>query len=364
MHRSRLDARELRWESKAADPIALCKELGIDRPFKRQPGGLIVCCPAHNEKDPSCSVSRGADGTLRVKCFSCGFSADAVGLVQKVHGLDFQEALRELARMCGRWDMLDDSLPRRPAPPRPPPPEPELPALPDERFHEIASALLERCPLMADEETRTYVESRGVLVDACNAGCAALPAIRGGLLAELRASFGDEDLERAGLFKKGRFMFPMHRLIIPWRNRDGRIQTIQRRRLTGEEPKYVFASGRQATEPFGSERFDETMAAFGGDAEVIVCEGTLDALARRRFVRQDGECAVVLAVPSVSTVLGPAVAELVKGRNVVLSFDRDEPGDMGAAALDSFIHDVARSVVRERPVGAKDVGDLIKQVST
>jgi len=104
---ARIDTRELRRERVACDPVALCRALGIDRIKTRQTTGLLVCCPAHDDRTPSCSVTRGPDGTLRVKCFACDFTADAIGLVRQVRGTDFRGAVEELVRLTGRWDLLD-----------------------------------------------------------------------------------------------------------------------------------------------------------------------------------------------------------------------------------------------------------------
>lgn len=114
-----------------ADPVALCQRLGIDRPSKPNAGGLLVCCPVHGDKNPSCSVTTGSDGTVQVKCFGCDFTADALGLVAAVNGLDprrdFREVLREAATLAGREDLLDEPrdererLQRRRSVPRPEP---------------------------------------------------------------------------------------------------------------------------------------------------------------------------------------------------------------------------------------------------
>jgi hypothetical protein len=50
-------------------------------------------------------VTRGADGTIRVKCFGCQWSADVLGLVAAARGLDarrdFREVLRAAAEVGG-----------------------------------------------------------------------------------------------------------------------------------------------------------------------------------------------------------------------------------------------------------------------
>lgn len=59
-------------------PAELCHALGFSKDYKPQAGGgIIVLCPAHKEKSPSCSVSIGTEGTIRVHCFGCHFTTDA-----------------------------------------------------------------------------------------------------------------------------------------------------------------------------------------------------------------------------------------------------------------------------------------------
>ncbi|MBX3198254.1 MAG: toprim domain-containing protein [Labilithrix sp.] len=329
--------------------------------MKRQPRGVIICCPAHQEKDPSCSVRVANDGTVSAKCFSCDWSADAIGLVAQVHGLDFKEALFELARLAGRWDIVDASQPRPPLRPRPAPvprPAPPEPSVPDALFHEIASALLDLCPLRSAPDVARYLDSRGLEAEAEMAGLGALPPAgqQRAVYEELRASFG-EALEVAGLSRRGQFSYSDNRLLIPWRDRSGRIETLQRRRAdAGAEQKYVFPRGRQMRSPFGVDLLqpDET-------GELIVSEGALDALARRRLVRMSGQRATVVGIPSASTLLESAIGDLAVGRDVVLSLDNDEAGEKAAERLFQAIRSKARSVTREHPLDAKDMGDVLQR---
>ena len=49
-----------------ADPRKLCEALGLVEGSTRQAKGLSIRCPAHAERNPSCSVTAGDDGTVRV----------------------------------------------------------------------------------------------------------------------------------------------------------------------------------------------------------------------------------------------------------------------------------------------------------
>jgi hypothetical protein len=121
-----------------ADPLRLVVALGLGKDAQRQAGGMLVCCPSHGERHPSCSITRGPDGTVRVRCFACDFSADAIGLVALVRGLPtrgdgFRETLAEAAEVGGLLSLASelrggqaDPARRRAERPLPPPLEPEV----------------------------------------------------------------------------------------------------------------------------------------------------------------------------------------------------------------------------------------------
>ena len=63
--------------------------------LKKRGANHIACCPFHNEKTPSFSVSP-SKGIF--KCFGCGKSGTAVGFVMEHENLSYTEALRYLAK--------------------------------------------------------------------------------------------------------------------------------------------------------------------------------------------------------------------------------------------------------------------------
>lgn len=93
-----------------SDPRALCRALELDKGSKRQSAGLSILCPVHAERTPSCSVTRGDGGTVRVRCFGCDFTGDALTLIAVARGLDlrrgFREVLAEGARLAGLHHVL------------------------------------------------------------------------------------------------------------------------------------------------------------------------------------------------------------------------------------------------------------------
>lgn len=110
------------------DPVRLCRALDLLDGSKRQSGGLLVRCPSHNERTPSCSVTLGPDGTVRARCFACDFTADALGLIAQVRGLslrsDFAGVLAAAAELAGDAPVIHRTVFRpepthgRPYPPR------------------------------------------------------------------------------------------------------------------------------------------------------------------------------------------------------------------------------------------------------
>lgn len=66
--------------------------------LKRSGKNLTACCPFHNEKTPSFSVS--ADKQL-YHCFGCGAGGDAIKFVMEYDHLDFPQAIELLAKQAG-----------------------------------------------------------------------------------------------------------------------------------------------------------------------------------------------------------------------------------------------------------------------
>ncbi len=57
-----------------------------------------ACCPFHNEKSPSFTVSQEKQF---YHCFGCGAHGNAIGFVMEYDGLEFPDAIEELASLHG-----------------------------------------------------------------------------------------------------------------------------------------------------------------------------------------------------------------------------------------------------------------------
>lgn len=67
-------------------------------PLKKKGQNLWACCPFHEEKSPSFSVSPNKG---IYKCFGCGKAGDAIQFIMDLEGLSFPEAIKQLAEKYG-----------------------------------------------------------------------------------------------------------------------------------------------------------------------------------------------------------------------------------------------------------------------
>lgn len=364
-----------------ADVARVVAALGLEKGARRQATGLLVCCPWHQERTPSCSITRGPDGTLRAKCFGCDASGDVLALVAQVRGLDakrdFTEVLRAAAEVAGAYDILAElgagsGVARgtlqlqQPAPP----PEPPKPTLPPDLYDRVATRLLELALL--DGEVADYLAGRGLLAVGRAAGLGALPAYagQGKLVAQLVTDFGVDTLVAAGLVFVGdsgepdlrAFRSPAARLLIPWRapGVSGAIDVVQRRRIDAGQPKYVTPAGRRMHYPFGA---DLAVEQIGPDTSVAFVEGALDVLALRAFVELEGLDVVALGIPGVSN-WSPTWATFARGRVARIALDADGAGEAKVAELAAQLHAAGAAKVTRLvpPKGAKDWADALAAV--
>src|SRR5690606_40209520 len=76
-------------------------------PLKKRGQNLWACCPFHNEKSPSFSVTPIKQF---YKCFGCGKAGDAIQFIMDIEGIVFNEAVRQLANKYGIEDRKSTRL--------------------------------------------------------------------------------------------------------------------------------------------------------------------------------------------------------------------------------------------------------------
>ena len=352
---------------------------------KKTGNTYAVICPAHSENSPSCSISYGPDGTLRVNCFGCDLQGDIFSLVAAVERLDlerdFPTVLEVAANLVGVT--LTERTARNPSdyvPHRLPPPPPKAPVGPpplsDEVFNDLIAPILWTGRLdesNAAKDVTAYLRSRGLLDLAIADGWAALPPpeYQRAILANMIDVHGEDIVARSGLVyideetgpNFDSFVHAEARLIIPWRNARGEIATIQRRRLDTrkDKPKYVFATGRSPVDPYGIER----LASAPDDAIIAWCEGATDNVALRELRRQMGGDEVILGIPGLGawTKQASKWARIAAGRMTAVAIDNDGAGKASEQAMKVMILDLSMSgaldVQEWTPVGAKDWAQVL-----
>ncbi|MBI1175423.1 MAG: DNA primase [Sideroxydans sp.] len=67
-------------------------------PLKKAGANYVACCPFHNEKSPSFTVSQSKQF---YHCFGCGAHGTAIGFVMEHSGVGFVDAIEALARSVG-----------------------------------------------------------------------------------------------------------------------------------------------------------------------------------------------------------------------------------------------------------------------
>jgi hypothetical protein len=229
------------------DPVKLCKALGLSKDARQNADGWIVYCPVHSEKTPSCSVTRGPDGTVRVRCWGCDFAGDAFHLVAAVRGLDchrdFVEVMAQTAELVGLAAIAEEvRAGKPPAETRSAPEQP--PASPEKVYPpELQVLVLWRDAGFVNEDT----EASACLVDrmidpdgVAERDLARVIRIDQVLPAWARYR-GNSDESKTWL-ETG------HRMILPAYDASGELRSVRAWRIRrGESPKRLPPSGHRGT---------------------------------------------------------------------------------------------------------------------
>lgn len=279
-----------------------------------------ACCPFHREKTPSFNIN---DEKGFYHCFGCGESGDVIEFVQKMDGLSFVEAVKQLASQCG-MTIEDKEDPNRVKCRR-------LYALMEELaqfYHRCLKQIKEAAP------ARDYLKSREIDEKTCDdfligyAPNGIAPILK---WAEIH-KYTRKELEDAGIVKpsdiKGREGFHRFggRLMFSVRDRYGRVVAFSGRQLVENKNsgKYVnspeTAIFKKAQILFG---FDRAAANITKNPhhEAIVCEGQIDTIR----IHVSG---FPIAVASQGTAFTEEHVRALKrvADQVVLVFDDDAAG--------------------------------------
>lgn len=316
------------------------------------------CCPFHNEKTPSFHVYPERQFFV---CFGCGEKGDVFAFVQKVKGLRFGDALRELAHRTG-VQLVETQE--------------------DQREYDRRSLILMLYQqaneyfrkLLKDPEqglvARDYLHRRGIteeIIDQFQLGYA--PNTWDGLLTYLmRANkVTPETLAEAGLVRHKQetnryFDLFRHRLMIPIHDEQGRVIAFGGRTLGDDQVKYINSPETPIyTKGDHLYAFHHAKDEIKERDSVIVVEGYFDVIAAHQFGFKQ-------TVATLGTALTERQAKLLvrhtESKRVYVCFDADAAGEKAISRGTQTISQIAEGIGIElriiRVPGGKDPDECLR----
>lgn len=290
-------------------------------PLKKAGANYSACCPFHNEKSPSFTVSPTKQF---YHCFGCGAHGSALSFLMEYNGLSFVEAIHDLARQVGMIVPQEQRDPNQPAPAS----KAVLLSL-QETLQQAANyykAELKKSPRAID-----YLKARGLSGQVAAKFQIGYAPAGWQNLQTVFPHYDAEPLETAGLVVQNeqgrrydrfrdRIMFPIH-------NQKGEVIGFGGRVINPEDsPKYynspetpVFQKGHELYGLFMARR------AIRDTSRVLVVEGYMDVVALAQY-------GIEYAVAALGTATTPFhIAKLMRQTDeIVFSFDGDKAGRTAA----------------------------------
>jgi DNA primase len=337
--------------------VDLPELIGRYVPLKRSGGkSFKACCPFHQEKTPSFTVTPER-GTW--KCFGCGKGGNCFHFLMEKEGLRFPEAVRQLAKQAGVALPGDD-------------PGAAAEAARLDRLREVmerACLFFEKALRSAEGQVaREYLTRRGICEDTARRFRLgwALPGWQHLIEAAQKAGIRDDDLVELGLARRkeaeegraARF-FDMFRgrVTFPICDTQGRVVAFGARTLGDDEPKYLnspetplFHKGRTV---YALHLAKQEMLKTG---EGAVMEGYTDVILAH-------QCGWPVAVAGLGTALTREQASLVARyvKRLHLVYDGDAAGLKAAEKnAPTFLPEPIETRVVVLPVGEDPCDTLIR----
>ncbi|MCP9799897.1 DNA primase [Synechococcus sp. RedBA-s] len=319
---ARLHPRTIEAVKERADIVDVVGEHVV---LKKKGREFVGICPFHDDKSPSMTVSPAKQFYY---CFSCGAGGNAIKFLMELQRTSFSEVVLDLAR---KYQLPVETLDG---------PQQERLRKQLSRREVLQRALglsagWFRSQLRSPEGAGALAyltEERGLsegTIDAFDLGYA--PERWDGLLNHLGQveNLAPELLEAAGLVvpRKGGDGFYdrfRHRVMVPIRDRQGRVIGFGGRSLDGGEPKYLNSPETEVFEK-GKHLFglDRASNAIRKDDRAVVVEGYFDVIALHA-------AGITNAVASLGTALSSQqITQLCRccdSRRLVLNFDTDGAG--------------------------------------
>jgi len=287
-------------------------------PLKKAGANFSACCPFHNEKSPSFTVSPTKQF---YHCFGCGAHGTAISFLMEYNGLSFVEAIHDLAKQVGMIVPQETRDPDRP-------PKREVVGL-QESLQQAATFY--KAELRKSPRAIEYLKARGLSGEVAAKFQIGYAPAAWQNLQSVFPNYGDEVLTIAGLVVENdqgkrydrfrdRIMFPIH-------NQKGEVIGFGGRVINPEDtPKYynspetpLFQKGHELYALFIARR------AIRDAGRVLVVEGYMDVVALAQY-------GVDYAVAALGTATTPFhITKLMRQTDeIVFSFDGDNAGRTAA----------------------------------
>ena len=292
-------------------------------PLKKAGANYSACCPFHNEKSPSFTVSPTKQF---YHCFGCGAHGTAIGFLMEYAGLSFVEAINDLAKNVGMMVPKEDSTPQsREA---------------DAANKSVKLGLQEtlqqaanyyKAELKSSPRAIDYLKTRGLSGKIAAKFQVGYAPAGWQNLAAVFANYDNEALQTAGLVVENeqgkrydrfrdRIMFPIH-------DQKGQVVGFGGRVINNEDtPKYynspetpLFQKGHELYGLFVARR------AIRDASRVLVVEGYMDVVALAQY-------GIEYAVAALGTATTPFhITKLMRQTDeIVFCFDGDNAGRTAA----------------------------------
>lgn len=292
-------------------------------PLKKAGANYSACCPFHNEKSPSFTVSPTKQF---YHCFGCGAHGTAIGFLMEYAGLSFVEAVHELAKSVGMIVPQAQSSPEsRQADAQ----NKSMKLGLQETLQQAANYY--KAELKKSQRAIDYLKGRGLSGQIAAKFQIGYAPAGWQNLQHVFANYDNEALQTAGLVVtndegrrydrfRDRIMFPIH-------NQKGEVIGFGGRVINSEDtPKYynspetpLFQKGHELYGLFVARR------AIRDAGRALVVEGYMDVVALAQY-------GIEYAVAALGTATTPFhITKLMRQTDeIVFSFDGDNAGRTAA----------------------------------
>ncbi len=339
------------------DRIDIVRVIGACVELKKKGSRYVGLCPFHGEKTPSFSVTQEKG---LYYCFGCHAGGDAFSFLMRHQGIDFQTAVRSLAKEAG-VEMAPESEAVR----RRRKEESELVGVNDFAQAFFAHALWRD----GARQARAYLQERGISDEFARTCRLGFGGDTGELLSYLEAKKVPSTLAGAAglLSEDGKRTLFEGRVTFPIYDASDRLAGFGARRLgDGSAPKYI--NSRE------SALFTKRKLLYGWEvaqdairrtSRVVLVEGYTDVLACQRADLRE-------AVAALGTAFTDDHAKLVSrlAKDAVVVFDADAAGQRASLkVVQRLLGAKVRTHVASLPAGsdpdsvvAKGGGDALRKV--